>query len=118
MIHIISSKYVAETGKISYRYMFDVKGYDIDKIISLPYGYLWNTGTRYCLNLFESSKGMVFGIGGEIADLKHLLKDEDIPNCSIHMTNKNAEVFIELLKELNIEFEWYKHPGEYLRTSD
>lgn len=118
MIYIISSQYISETGKISYRYMFDAQGCDIDKIINFPYGYLWKTDDRFSLNLFEDGRGLVFGIGGETEDLIKLLKNETIPDCSILMTNDNAEAFMVILKECSIEFEWYKHSGTYLRTSD
>lgn len=119
MIHIISSKYITSTGKITYRYMFDIEnGFDIDKIISLPYGYFWNDGDRYILNLFKSGNGLIFGVGGELEDLKRALEGEEIPDCSVLATNENAEILAGLFEELGVEFEWYKHSEEYLRTSD
>ena len=119
MIHIISSKHIISTGKITYRYMFDIEnGFDIDKIISLPYGYFWNEGERYILNLFKSGDGLIFGVGGEIEDLKHALDGEEIPDCSVLSTHENAVSLARLLEEKGIEFGWYKHSEDYLRTSD
>jgi hypothetical protein len=119
MIYIISSKYIAATGKITYRYMFDAEGCDIDKIIALPYGYFWKShDDRYALNLFESGKGLVFGIGCQKEELDNWIKEEPIPDCSVLMTNDNAEVLTELLKDNGIEFEWFRYSGEFLRTSE
>ena len=117
--NIVTADEIWQTGKISFRFIFDSKiDYDNHAKVN-NWGAIikkFNSNDRL-VNVFNSS-GIVFGWGNDIMDDEKWVTEllEKLPSCSLLMEKEDAEIFKKYCDILGYEYTYICVDG-YLKTA-
>jgi len=117
--NIVTADEIWQTGKISFRFIFDSKmEYDNHAKVN-NWGAIikeFNSNDRL-VNVFNSN-GLVFGWGNNIMDDEKWITEllEKLPNCSLLMEKEDAEIFKKYCDMLGYEYTYICVDG-YLKTA-
>jgi hypothetical protein len=120
-INIVSASEIVDTGRVSFKFIFDSKMPYKDHQKVGKWGYLFDDkdGSGVILNVFESTNGLAFGWGNESLTeewFSEVIK-EDIPSCTLLMNEAKAEFLTAYLaKRTDVTYTYHHFVGE-LRTA-
>jgi hypothetical protein len=116
-INIVSASEIIDTGRVSFKFIFDSKMPYKDHQKVEKWGYLFDDkdGSGVVLNVFASTNGLAFGWGNEALTEEWFAEviKEGIPSCTLLMDESKADFLIAYLnKREDVTYTYHHFLGE------